>query len=144
MIEILPPLWKYKYDIWRILLVKCYIDNSVRLRSCIRNMIKGSHRKEISLTIALTSFKPSTTLSSRCLILSSRVGFGWRTYQQRLLGHAGRVHQLRPELWLGLPSLCPDLLSGWQEPSSLSQEHQEWHQGPKVCLCILQRKLWSI
>jgi hypothetical protein len=37
MIEVLPPLGKYKYDNWRILLVKCYIDNSVCLRSCIRN-----------------------------------------------------------------------------------------------------------
>jgi hypothetical protein len=27
MIEILPPLGKYKYDTWRILPVKCYIDN---------------------------------------------------------------------------------------------------------------------
>jgi hypothetical protein len=35
MIEILPPLKKYKYDTSRILLVKCYIDNSMRLRSCI-------------------------------------------------------------------------------------------------------------
>jgi hypothetical protein len=35
MIEILPPLGKYKYDTWRILLVKCYIDNSVHLWSCI-------------------------------------------------------------------------------------------------------------
>jgi hypothetical protein len=40
MIKILPPLGKYKYDTWRILLVKCYIDNSVRLRSCIRNVNK--------------------------------------------------------------------------------------------------------
>jgi hypothetical protein len=40
LIEILPPLGKYKYDTWRILLVKCYIDNSVRLRSCIRNINK--------------------------------------------------------------------------------------------------------
>jgi hypothetical protein len=40
MIEILPPLAKYKYDTWRILPVKCYIDNSVRLRSCIRNVYK--------------------------------------------------------------------------------------------------------
>jgi hypothetical protein len=40
MIEILPPLGKYKYDTWRILLVKCYIDNSVHLRSCIRNINK--------------------------------------------------------------------------------------------------------
>jgi hypothetical protein len=38
MIEILSPLGKYKYDTWRILPVKCYIDNSVRLRSCIRNV----------------------------------------------------------------------------------------------------------
>jgi hypothetical protein len=38
MIEIIPPLGKYKYDTWRILPVKCYIDNFVRLRSCIRNV----------------------------------------------------------------------------------------------------------
>jgi hypothetical protein len=31
MIEILPPLGKYKYDTWRILPVKCYIDNSMLL-----------------------------------------------------------------------------------------------------------------
>jgi hypothetical protein len=38
MIEILPPLGKYKYDTWRILLVMCYLDNSVRLQSYIRNI----------------------------------------------------------------------------------------------------------
>jgi hypothetical protein len=38
MIEILPPLGKYKYDTWRILLVKCYIDNFVCLWSYIRNV----------------------------------------------------------------------------------------------------------
>jgi hypothetical protein len=38
MIEILPPLGKYKYDTWRILLVKCYIDNSVHMWSCIQNI----------------------------------------------------------------------------------------------------------
>jgi hypothetical protein len=36
MIKILPPLGKYKYNTWRILLVKCYIDNSVCLKSCIK------------------------------------------------------------------------------------------------------------
>jgi hypothetical protein len=41
MIELLPPLGLNKYDTWRILLVKCYIDNYVRLRSCIRNVNKG-------------------------------------------------------------------------------------------------------
>jgi hypothetical protein len=35
MIEIPPPLEKYKYNTQRIHPVKCYIDNSVRLRSCI-------------------------------------------------------------------------------------------------------------
>jgi hypothetical protein len=37
MIEIVPPLGKYKYDTWRTLPVKCYIDNFVCLWSCIRN-----------------------------------------------------------------------------------------------------------
>jgi hypothetical protein len=40
-IEIIPPLRKSKYDTWRILLVKCYIDNSMCLRSCIRNVNNG-------------------------------------------------------------------------------------------------------
>jgi hypothetical protein len=40
MMEILPPLRKYKYNTWWILLVKCYIDNFVCLRSCIRNANK--------------------------------------------------------------------------------------------------------
>jgi hypothetical protein len=38
MIEILPPLEKYNYDTLRILAVKCYIDNSVHMWSCIRNI----------------------------------------------------------------------------------------------------------
>jgi hypothetical protein len=38
MIEILPPLGKYKYDTWRVLSVKCYIYSSVRLWSCIQNV----------------------------------------------------------------------------------------------------------
>jgi hypothetical protein len=41
MIEVFSPLGKYKYDTWRILPVKCYIDNSVRLWSCIRNVNTG-------------------------------------------------------------------------------------------------------
>jgi hypothetical protein len=60
MIEILPPLGKYKYDIWRILPVKCYIDNSMRLRNCIRNVNRepGHHRPPCSLQsdLALVSF----------------------------------------------------------------------------------------
>jgi hypothetical protein len=38
MIEVLPPMGIYKYDAQRILLVKCYIDNSMHLRSCIRSV----------------------------------------------------------------------------------------------------------
>jgi hypothetical protein len=45
MIEIFPPVGKYKYDTWRILLVKSYIDNSVRLRSYIRNVNKHFWRR---------------------------------------------------------------------------------------------------
>jgi hypothetical protein len=40
MIEILHSLEKYKYDTERILSVKCYNDNFVRLRSCIQNVNK--------------------------------------------------------------------------------------------------------
>jgi hypothetical protein len=47
VIEILPPLGKYKYDTWRIFLVKCYIDNSVRLRSCIRNINNGDEGDDL-------------------------------------------------------------------------------------------------
>jgi hypothetical protein len=45
MIEILLPLGKYKYNTWRILLMKCYIDNYVRLRSYIRNVYKHLWRR---------------------------------------------------------------------------------------------------
>jgi hypothetical protein len=40
MIEVFPPMGKYKYDTWRILPVKCYIDNFVHLQSCIQNVNK--------------------------------------------------------------------------------------------------------
>jgi hypothetical protein len=40
MIELLPPLGLNKYDTWRILPVKCYINNFVRLQSCISNVNK--------------------------------------------------------------------------------------------------------
>jgi hypothetical protein len=45
MIEIIPPLEKYKYDTWRIFPVKCYINNSMCLRSCIRNINNEYHDK---------------------------------------------------------------------------------------------------
>jgi hypothetical protein len=47
MIDILPPLGKYKYDTWRILLVKCYIDNSVTAfgSDCNRRTHYGARRR---------------------------------------------------------------------------------------------------
>jgi hypothetical protein len=46
MIDILPPLGKYKYDTSRILPLNCYIDNSVHLRRCIRNVNSVPFRSE--------------------------------------------------------------------------------------------------
>jgi hypothetical protein len=40
MIELLIPYGLHKYDTWRILSLKCYIGNSMCLRSCIRNVNK--------------------------------------------------------------------------------------------------------
>jgi hypothetical protein len=40
MIEFLPTLGLNKYDTWRILPVKCYIDNYVHLRGFITNINK--------------------------------------------------------------------------------------------------------
>jgi hypothetical protein len=47
MIEILPPRGKYKYDTWRILPVKCYIDNFVHLQSCIRNIKNNIDKNKV-------------------------------------------------------------------------------------------------
>jgi hypothetical protein len=52
MIDVLPPMRKYRYDTCRILLMKCYIDNSVRLQSCIRNINNGLFGP-LSLTVLL-------------------------------------------------------------------------------------------
>jgi hypothetical protein len=45
MIAVLPALGKYKYNTWRKLPVKCYIDNFVCLQSCIRN-VNSQHTHE--------------------------------------------------------------------------------------------------
>jgi hypothetical protein len=45
MIKILPPLGKYKNDNWRILPVKCNIDNYMCLRSYIQNINKHFWRR---------------------------------------------------------------------------------------------------
>jgi hypothetical protein len=54
MIENLPPMGKYKYDTRRILPVKCYVDNSVCSRSCIRNVIAWEEANIFYLSIDYT------------------------------------------------------------------------------------------
>jgi hypothetical protein len=49
MIEIIPPLGKYKYDTWRIVPVKCYIDSFVHLRIYIRNVNNVMTKTELDL-----------------------------------------------------------------------------------------------
>jgi hypothetical protein len=58
MIEIIPPLGKYKYDTWRILPVKCYIDNFVRLQSCIWNINNVSIEKECLSVSTIYAIQP--------------------------------------------------------------------------------------
>jgi hypothetical protein len=82
MIEVIPPLRKYKYDTWRILPVNCYIDNSMHLWRCIRNVNKHFWRycrggsqyllsfyrlHEIILTSIISLTKLSATL---CLFMA--------------------------------------------------------------------------
>jgi hypothetical protein len=72
---------KYKYNTWKILLMKCYIDNFIRLWSCIRNINKhfwhcyrGGSQYLLSICrlhgIILTSIISITYLSvSLCLFM---------------------------------------------------------------------------
>jgi hypothetical protein len=84
MIVILPPLGKYKYDTWRILPVKCYIDNSMRLRSWIRNintpspiqkiisllfgMCKSQHATNVKAQHEMRARKKYTNQSKKCML----------------------------------------------------------------------------
>jgi hypothetical protein len=85
MIEILPPLGKYKYDTWRILSVKCYIDNFVHLWSCIQNVNKHFWRRCLGGSpyllsvyrlhrIILTSIISLTNLSAALFLFMAFIG----------------------------------------------------------------------
>jgi hypothetical protein len=74
MIEILPPMGKYKYDTWRILLVKCYIDNFVHMRSCIRHVSSIASNEVSSRPTPLFNWVCSfiaTLISARRLVQGS-------------------------------------------------------------------------
>jgi hypothetical protein len=97
MIEIIPPLGNYKYDTWRILPVKCSINNFVCFLSCIRNVNTANGERltcgDFSLgeTILLGSFEFIADYFGG-LRLSPRRGH---------LGAAfmGSTHSESPSLW---------------------------------------------
>jgi hypothetical protein len=90
MIEVLPPLEKYKYDTWSILSVRCYIDSSVRLQSCIRNVNKhfwcrcrgGSqyllsiHRLHMIILASIISLANLSASLCLCVVFTDKILFG--------------------------------------------------------------------
>jgi hypothetical protein len=90
MIEVLSPMGKYKYDTWRILPVKCYIDNSVCLWSCIRNVNKhvwrrcrGGSQYLLSLyrlykiiLVSIISLEDLSTSLCLCVVFIGKILFG--------------------------------------------------------------------
>jgi hypothetical protein len=90
MIEVLPLLEKYKYDTWRILSMKCYINNSMRLQSCIRSINKhfwhryrgGSqylssiYRLHRIITESLISFADLFSSLCLCVVFTGKILFG--------------------------------------------------------------------
>jgi hypothetical protein len=90
MIEVLPPMGKYKYDTRRVLPVKCYIDNSMSLQSCIQNINKhfwrrcwGGNQYLLSIyrlhRIILVSIISLVDLSASlclCVVFTGKILFG--------------------------------------------------------------------
>jgi hypothetical protein len=75
MIEILPPLGKYKYDIWRIPRMKCYNDNFVRLQSCIRNVNSGVSIMDTNMNSCNQSFTSKGIVMFRTTFLRQFMRF---------------------------------------------------------------------
>jgi hypothetical protein len=111
MIKIIYPLGKYKYDTWRILLVKCHIDNSVRLWSCIRN-INRHHRFPATEPWAVISgeiLRPPPCPAHRpCLPLRTPTTASSRGHQEDTAGAvtASSVHATVPLAWPGWATLA--------------------------------------
>jgi hypothetical protein len=77
-IEIIPPLEKYKYNNWRILPVKCYIDNFVRLQSCIQNVNKHFwHRCRGGSQYLLSIYGLHMTILTRIISLTDLSATLW-------------------------------------------------------------------
>jgi hypothetical protein len=120
MIEVLPPFGKCKYNTWRILPVKCYIDNSVHLQSYIRNVNKESRRgrRRWGATMTRRLFR---TLGARGFGYSSIVLSAWELRGLSALGDSCTDFSLRG--LTGLSPLGDSLLAGTlfsEEPGLMS------------------------
>jgi hypothetical protein len=104
MIEVLPPLGKYKYDTWRILPMKCYIDISVRLRSCIWNVNIGCrchtsevHNCQLLPTIHVVAESPPHQTSQHGFTFQPRTLSTACWPLRTLPGISGCSHRLPPQ-----------------------------------------------
>jgi hypothetical protein len=138
MIEILPRLGEYKYGTWRILLVKCYIDNSVRLQSCKRNInmhfwhhCRGESKYLLSVYrlhgIILASIISLTDLSAAlclCMVFTESCITGFDSPANYHLDPESLIRKSRS--WLSsLGSSRSDVQCQCQDWSG--DEHQRWH-----------------
>jgi hypothetical protein len=112
MIEILSAMGKYKYENWRILSVKCYIGNSMRLRSCIQNINKhfwrhcrGGRQYILSIyrlhRIILTSIISLTDLSAVLWLFVVVTGMFCRT---RVTDSSPLIPEVYVEIYLNRTS----------------------------------------
>jgi hypothetical protein len=107
-------LEKYKYDTWRILSVKCYINNSVRLWSCIRNVNTRLVGTLVTLGHVLETCDPCCMLLQLSLPLSLQpmaCGEPWDTCQHR----SPPLRQVRSRAD-GRMSVSDPSLAAWQGP----------------------------
>jgi hypothetical protein len=70
MIEILPLMGKHKYDTWRILPVKCYIDNSVSYIRNVNNhkMLKDMYQSKKLLFALGMEYEKIDACEDNCMI----------------------------------------------------------------------------
>jgi hypothetical protein len=152
MIEVLPTFGKYKYDIWRILPAKCYIDNPVRLGSCIWNINKhfcrhcqGGIRYLLSVyrlhKIILASIISHANLSASlclCLVFAGRYMTG---FDLLVNYHSDPESRIRKS-WSRLSSLGS---SGWHVQDIVEKFHgSPPQQEPTQMASLFTQKLGSL